>query len=102
MRVQIISSLNWPDSHFTFCMSARFLQLRQRRGFQMNEKDPGEWTSNDKLGLPEDKKRAATIRAKLIPLVRALARTAARDWLDKVTNDNSGKLTQDKAESEQE
>lgn len=61
----------------------------------MNEKDP------------DDERREETeyidaIRAKLKPLVRALARAAARDWLDKVANDNSLHLTQNKPAPEQE
>jgi len=68
----------------------------------MNGKDHGKWTSTSEFGPPEDKERADTIRLKLIPLVRALARAAARDWLDKVANDNSAKLTQNKPDPEQE
>jgi len=68
----------------------------------MTEEDPGERTSIEEFGLPEDKERANIIRVKLVPLVRALARAAARDWLDKVANDNSVGLTQDKPEPEQE
>lgn len=61
----------------------------------MNEKNPGG-------ELQEETECIETIRTKLAPLVHALARTAARDWLDKVANDNSTQLTQNKPAPEQE
>ncbi len=42
------------------------------------------------------------VRAALIPLVRLLARQAARDWLDKVANDNAQEMNRNSNSSEQE
>jgi hypothetical protein len=42
------------------------------------------------------------VRAALIPLVRLLARQAARDWVVKVANDNSPEVNQNTNNSEQE
>lgn len=42
------------------------------------------------------------VRAALLPLVRLLARQAARDWLDKVANDNTQEVNQNRNSSEQE
>jgi len=42
------------------------------------------------------------VRAALIPLVRLLARQAARDWVAKVANDNSTEVNQNTNNSEQE
>jgi hypothetical protein len=44
----------------------------------------------------------AKVRAALIPLVRLLARQAARDWVAKVANDNSTEVNQNTNNSEQE
>jgi hypothetical protein len=81
MRFKIISSLNWPNSHFTFCMSAQFLQLRPQGGLHMNEKDPGERTSTEEFGLPKDKERANIIRVKLVPVFQHRSGTPTRTAL---------------------
>jgi hypothetical protein len=45
--------------------------------------------ANDNTGNPGKAASPAKFRHALIPLVRLLARQAARDWLEKVANDNS-------------
>ncbi len=42
------------------------------------------------------------VRAALLPLVRLLARQAAREWLAKEANDNTQKVTQNRNSPEQE
>lgn len=42
------------------------------------------------------------VRAALVPLVKLLARQAARDWLAKVANDNAQKVNQNRDSSDQE
>lgn len=59
------------------------------------------------IDRPNDNPAAADIemdkvRAALIPLVKLLARQAARDWMVKVANDNSAEVNQNTNNSEQE
>jgi hypothetical protein len=45
--------------------------------------------ANHNRGDPHGKDNPAKFRRALLPLVRLLARQAARDWLEKTANDNS-------------
>jgi hypothetical protein len=58
--------------------------------------------ANDNAGQARIEMGDDKVRAALVPLVRLLARQAARDWVSKISNDNSPEVNQNTNNSEQE
>jgi hypothetical protein len=58
--------------------------------------------ANDNAGQARIEMGDDKVRAALVPLVRLLARQAARDWVSKIANDNSPEVNQNTNNSEQE
>jgi hypothetical protein len=96
------ASLNWPlvdlsssVAHAAMAGCGSEMDSNMRKNGQDDHRP-----ANDNAG--EADIEMGKVRAALIPLVRLLARQAARDWLDKVANDNRQEVNQNRDSFEQE